>query len=219
MHLDEGTIHAWLDGALDAEEASRVEQHAAECATCAAAIAEARGLVAGASRILTALDSMPGGVVPKTSAAGSGTRARRTNSLWTTLHLTPARAAAAAVVVLAAGSALVLRNAPNAARSATQLAGYVPDTAPALRPAAPILLPLAAPDTATASTRPAPTERASARVKMAQPVPKSVSPVSPARRAVVGEGVAGRAGGAVAVAEKARPARAADELMVADSLR
>jgi uncharacterized membrane protein len=72
QHLDEGTIHAWLDGALDAEETARVEQHAAECATCAAAVAEARGLVAGASRILTALDHTPGGVIPRPAPAASG---------------------------------------------------------------------------------------------------------------------------------------------------
>src|SRR6476646_1925801 len=94
MHLDEGTIHAWLDGALDAEEAARVERHSAECATCAAAVAEARGLVAAASRILTALDGVPAGIVPKATALGSGRaqRMRRARSLWTTLHLTPARA-------------------------------------------------------------------------------------------------------------------------------
>jgi anti-sigma factor RsiW len=69
QHLDEGTIHAWLDGALDAEESARVDRHAAECATCAAAVAEARGLVAGASRILGALDHVPGGVVPRAAGA------------------------------------------------------------------------------------------------------------------------------------------------------
>ena len=31
-HLDEGTAHAWLDGALSAEESARVEAHVAECA-------------------------------------------------------------------------------------------------------------------------------------------------------------------------------------------
>lgn len=111
QHLDEGTIHAWLDGALDAEEAARAEQHAAQCARCAAAIAEARGLVAGASRILSALDQTPAGVVPQ--SLGRGTAPRRSGSLWHTLRLTPARAAAAAVVVLAAGTALVIRNQPN----------------------------------------------------------------------------------------------------------
>ena len=29
QHLDEGTIHAWLDGALPDDEASEVEQHVA----------------------------------------------------------------------------------------------------------------------------------------------------------------------------------------------
>ena len=211
MHLDEGTIHAWLDGALDAEEASRVEQHAAECATCAAAVAEARGLVAGASRILTALDGVPGGIVPKTAAAGSTPRARRTRSLWTTLHLTPARAAAAAVVVLAAGSALVLRNVPNAARSPMKMAVYSRDSTSALQPAAPMVLPHAAPDTAASRTLSAEPSRAQARVMTAKPVPQPVQ--ANARRAVVGEGGVGRVGSVAG-----RPA-SAEELAAADAVR
>src|SRR5689334_11313454 len=63
-HPDEGTIHAWLDGALDDAEAAQVESHALECAACGALVAEARGLVAGASRVLGALDLVPGGVIP-----------------------------------------------------------------------------------------------------------------------------------------------------------
>ena len=58
-HLDEGTIHAWLDGALSADEARRVEAHVGSCTTCADAVAEARGLIAASSRILTALDEVP----------------------------------------------------------------------------------------------------------------------------------------------------------------
>ena len=65
QHLDEGTIHAWLDGQLPRDEAQRVEAHVAECRQCADAVAEARGLIAASSRILTALDSVPGEVVPK----------------------------------------------------------------------------------------------------------------------------------------------------------
>ncbi|HMC56129.1 MAG TPA: zf-HC2 domain-containing protein [Gemmatimonadaceae bacterium] len=64
-HLDEATIHAWLDGALDATQARDTEAHVAACATCAANVAEARGLIAGASRILIALDDVPGDVIPK----------------------------------------------------------------------------------------------------------------------------------------------------------
>jgi len=64
QHLDEGTIHSWLDGALSADETARVEAHVKECPQCAAAVAEARGFIAGASRILTALDNAPRGVIP-----------------------------------------------------------------------------------------------------------------------------------------------------------
>lgn len=64
QHLDEGTIHAWLDGALDDAEAARVEQHVDGCDSCAAAVAEARGLIAASSRILTALDDVPSDVLP-----------------------------------------------------------------------------------------------------------------------------------------------------------
>jgi anti-sigma factor RsiW len=65
QHLDEGTIHAWLDGQLPPQEAQAVEAHVAECRQCADAVAEARGLIAASSRILTALDSIPREVVPK----------------------------------------------------------------------------------------------------------------------------------------------------------
>jgi len=64
QHLDEGTIHSWLDGALSADEAARVEAHVKECPQCAAAVAEARGFIAASSRILTALDNAPRGVIP-----------------------------------------------------------------------------------------------------------------------------------------------------------
>lgn len=61
---DEGLIHAWLDGELDAAEAARVEQLVAEDAEWGAAAAEARGLIAASSRILGALDVVPGDVIP-----------------------------------------------------------------------------------------------------------------------------------------------------------
>src|SRR2546423_10795207 len=74
QHLDEGTIHSWLDGALSADEAARVEAHVKDCAQCQAAVAEARGFVAASSRILTALDNAPRGVIP---AAAPKRRIRR----------------------------------------------------------------------------------------------------------------------------------------------
>jgi hypothetical protein len=68
QHLDEGTIHSWLDGALGGDEAARVATHVGECPECAAAVAEARGFIAASSRILTALDNAPRGVIPATAA-------------------------------------------------------------------------------------------------------------------------------------------------------
>lgn len=55
-HLDEGTVHAWLDGELSAPVSAAVVRHVDECQECAALVAEARGLMAASSRILSALD-------------------------------------------------------------------------------------------------------------------------------------------------------------------
>jgi hypothetical protein len=139
QHLDEGTIHAWLDGALAAEQAAEVERHVRDCADCAAMVADARGMIAGAARIVSALDDVPAGVIPKQPAAAS-------RSLWRTLHLTPLRAALAASLMVAAASLAVIRHAPLEERSSdsrlrapsVQLPPAVPApaVAPALAPAA-----------------------------------------------------------------------------------
>ena len=64
QHPEEGIIHAWLDGALPANEAAVIESHVASCADCAAAVADARGLIAASSRIVGHLDAVPGKVIP-----------------------------------------------------------------------------------------------------------------------------------------------------------
>jgi anti-sigma factor RsiW len=104
QHLDEGTIHSWLDGALSADEAARVEAHVAECQQCAAAVAEARGFIAASSRILTALDHVPRAVVPAARPAKWRNRA-----VWR---------AAAAVLVVAVGSLVVVRANERETRAA-----------------------------------------------------------------------------------------------------
>jgi len=108
QHLDEGIIHSWLDGALSAEEAARVSAHVEECPQCAAAVAEARGFIAASSRILTALDNVPKGVVP------IGARAKPRN--WAAWR------AAAAVLVVALGSFAVLRERMGTHRSVSEVA-------------------------------------------------------------------------------------------------
>ncbi len=95
QHPDEGMIHSWLDGALSAEEAARVDSHVSECASCAATVAEARGFIAASSRILTALDNVPRGVLPAVPA-----KRRDFRVAWR---------AAAAMLIVAGGSLVVMR--------------------------------------------------------------------------------------------------------------
>ena len=102
IHPDEGTIHAWLDDALDASGSARVEAHIATCAECAERVAEARGLIAGASRVVGLLDETPLPLIrPATSPTNDADL-----SVWRLLRVTPARAAIAAVLLVAVGITL-----------------------------------------------------------------------------------------------------------------
>jgi hypothetical protein len=114
QHLDEGTIHSWLDGALTADEAARVEAHVKECPQCAAAVAEARGFIAASSRILTALDNAPRGVIP---VAAPG---RRVDPIVWRI--------AATVLVVAAGTLAVFRNGAGTAKTDEMTVQTVPTT-------------------------------------------------------------------------------------------
>jgi len=63
-HINDGQIHAWLDGALEAHERVRIEEHIAGCAECRSRVEEEREIIAEASRILAvaappALDAPP----------------------------------------------------------------------------------------------------------------------------------------------------------------
>ena len=97
QHPEEGTIHAWLDGALPADEAAALEAHAAGCSECAARVAEARGLIAASSRIVGALDAIPAGVIPVR---------KRVRQAW---YLSNQMRAAAAILIVATASLLVMR--------------------------------------------------------------------------------------------------------------
>lgn len=122
---DEGLIHAWLDGELDAAEAARVERLVTDDPEWAAAVAEARGFIAASDRILGALDDVPANVIPAApKAAGGGpqrggaaqaaggpdgahTHARGGRPLpWWALR-------AAAVLVVVAGVTVVLSRGPD----------------------------------------------------------------------------------------------------------
>ena len=103
QHLDEGTIHAWLDGALAPNEASAAEAHVQTCEQCARAVAEARGLIAASSRILAALDDVPAVQAPLTFPVAP----RRRIPWWRRAGVSYA---AAAVALLAVGTTYVMRS-------------------------------------------------------------------------------------------------------------
>jgi hypothetical protein len=126
QHLDEGTIHSWLDGALSADEAARVEAHVKECPQCAAAVSEARGFIAAASRILTALDNAPRGVIPVAAP-----KKRVDPIVWRV---------AATLLVVAGGTLVVFRNGRNGAadRDQSTVDSMAVRTTP--QPAAPIII-------------------------------------------------------------------------------
>jgi len=146
QHLDEGTIHAWLDGALSPEEAAKAEAHVNDCPQCAAAVAEARGFIAASSRILTALDNAPRGVIP-----AAAPRKRFDPMVWRI---------AATVMVVAAGTLVVVRSQNSAARSeATVADSAMTLSAPTSTAAAPMTVtqvPSAAPGSVSGVVVPTP---------------------------------------------------------------
>ena len=182
QHPDEGTIHAWLDGALPPEEGRAIEEHAAGCAACAAAIAEARGLIAGSSRILAALDAVPGGVLPAAyavDALGSERAMPARRQRWRSV---PLRAAAAIVLV---GSVSWLATRAHVQRDATPTSAVA--MAPAEERAAALDTTVAPPSTApamdkSAPSRPSMAEAAPTARRFEVPRPKPAPTSAPSRR-------------------------------------
>jgi len=117
QHPEEGTIHAWLDGELSVAEVAALESHVGECADCAAKLAEARGLIAASSRIVSALDSVPGDVIPeplslpeKSAVMRSEVKLSAANPRAAKSHrwYSSAQFRAAAAVILVAGASLLV---------------------------------------------------------------------------------------------------------------
>jgi hypothetical protein len=134
-HPDEGTIHAWLDGAFDAPTAEAIEAHVASCPSCTERVAEARGLIAGASRVVSALDDVPSGVTPAWGRAPAPALPSRGSSTWRRLRVTPKRAAIAATILVALGVTLTRqRIAPEAELATSKVATT---SAPAAAPVLP----------------------------------------------------------------------------------
>jgi hypothetical protein len=121
---DEGLIHTWLDGECTPDEAARIERLVASDPEWAAAVAEARGLIAASSRIVQALDAVP-------KAMPSGSRAAPAPVRSMAFRARPWMRVAAGLV-LVVGTTYLLRDEPTPFEPTAQL-----DVAtPAPRPAA-----------------------------------------------------------------------------------
>lgn len=98
-HVDEGTLHAYLDGELPSTERAALEAHLAQCATCRATLTEERALLERASALL-------GSARPAERAAPPFEQIRRTprRSPW---HVrTPVAWAASITLALGIGYSL-----------------------------------------------------------------------------------------------------------------
>lgn len=160
QHPDEGLIHTWLDGELSADEAAKLGDHVAGCAQCAAVVAEARGLIAASSRIVSSLDIIPAGVIPVAPVAQP--------ARWSWYATTQFRAAAALLVVAGASMLLTRRDRPSSVESLSsriQSVAAKPEDAPVAADAA---IPLYPP-------------KSEARKIAALPPVASMSEVSPRR--------------------------------------
>jgi hypothetical protein len=174
---DEGLIHTWLDGECTPEESARIEALVASDPAWAAAVAEARGLVAASSRILGALDAVPAQVLPAGSRAASVERARG-------FRVRPWMGIAAGLV-LVAGTAVILREQPTAVFAPSAAVEDVPITA--------------APAVSTETDQTADAgDAVASRVPAAPSVPTEIPTIGPARTTGAGAPAVGVGRGVVA---------------------
>ncbi len=138
-HVDDGTLHALVDNALDAQERAVVETHLASCGDCARRFAEATAMARQVMSLLGALDEDAGAVriVPSSApAAVSPDRIVEPKVVPLQFRMRTMRrvALAASVLVVAGVSYSVGRN--RDAAPATERAAVSALSAPAARPVA-----------------------------------------------------------------------------------
>src|SRR5207302_8925757 len=96
-HVDEGTLHAYLDGELPAGDAHDLEAHVAQCRECRVRLDEDRALIARADELL-GLAAPPDRAIPPFPPGDREPPVR----LWRRFRL-PLAWAATAVLALGAG--------------------------------------------------------------------------------------------------------------------
>jgi hypothetical protein len=120
-HVDEGTLHAYLDGALEAvcseREAELVREHLASCPECAARLEEARQIRGDAMAVLATADPGPIEPPPLEDLREMAQARRKDGSSagGTTSYLRQLAWAASIVVALGAGWSARQLSLPNAA--------------------------------------------------------------------------------------------------------
>jgi putative zinc finger protein len=67
-HLDEGTLHALLDGELDLTEVSEIQLHLGSCVACGSRLQEVKQVLAEADRLVGAVEMPAGGATRRTGA-------------------------------------------------------------------------------------------------------------------------------------------------------
>jgi len=172
-HVDDGTLHAYLDGELTAVEAQGVEAHVAQCPACRVRLQEERTLIARADELLGLAAPPDRGASPPFPLSalrrgGQGVRllsALRRGGQGVRLPL-----AWAATVLLALrvgmylGGAPPARHAQPAAESAGDLTAHPAATLPAVRETLSVKRPAASP-----AQRPRQAQRPAAPAAQAAP--------------------------------------------------
>jgi hypothetical protein len=216
-HVDDGTLHAYLDGELTPVERERTEGHLAGCAACRARLEEERTLIERASRLLglAAPPERPAPPLHELRQPRRGGAGFRLPLAW------------AATVALAIGIGWYARGFRGPRASDGQMARVALDT-PAAAPAAASPTPSTPPSPPPSPTRarsalrhdeaPAPTSLATAtadrvtresvdqRQHAAQPVAPPVAKAAPEVRGAVEAGRAAANAGAAAPSEALKDA-------------
>jgi anti-sigma factor RsiW len=150
-HLDEGTLHALLDGELDLAEVSEIQIHLGTCVACGSRLQEVKQVLAEADRLVGAME-VPAGATrpmpepPRTSAPRSIPEPAIWNdtpvlllpeageaSVRRTRWMKRLRWAAVIVVVVGAGKVITGAVRPNEPRAAERdLTSATPSVPPAV---------------------------------------------------------------------------------------
>ena len=207
-HMDEGTLHALVDDALDAAERDAAQAHLAACGDCARRFAEATAMARQVRELLGALDEVPAPLRVQALATASRPVAPALGAVAPPQRRAPLvtlrRVALAASLLVVAGISYRMGGAgeraatpaQNGALSATALAR--PETAPAgaaanaattTSPATVPSAPSTEPTSARLSTAPSAVAapRTGAPSEVQSQVPSTPAPERTARRADVME--------------------------------